>query len=103
LPIAAALILAAFQIVTNRLSAVDDMVTTNLCSGLGALLLLCAVLVVLPLDVMPALRHASAEQWLLFHHAADAWAVLGMAMIALGFAATVRLNTREAAAHVASD
>jgi drug/metabolite transporter (DMT)-like permease len=64
-PLAGALFFAAFQIVTNRLSAVDDMVTTNFFSGLGALLLLCVALALMPLDVMPSLSHASASQWLL--------------------------------------
>jgi drug/metabolite transporter (DMT)-like permease len=64
LPLAGALFFAAFQIVTNRLAEVDDMVTTNLFSGLGALLLLCVALALLPVDVMPTLSHASTSQWL---------------------------------------
>jgi hypothetical protein len=95
------------------------MVTTNLCSGRGALLLLCAVLVVLPLDVMPTLRHASAEQWLLIGVVGAIATLRQMSMVLairsaplsmltpfgcaqIGFAATVWLNAREAAAHVAS-
>ena len=64
LPLAGALFFAAFQLVTNRLAEVDDMVTTNLFSGVGALLLLCVALAVLPVDVMPTLTHASTGQWL---------------------------------------
>ena len=64
LPLAGALFFAAFQIVTNRLAEVDDMVTTNLFSGVGALLMLCVALAVLPVDVMPTLSHASTGQWL---------------------------------------
>ncbi len=64
-PLAGALFFAGFQIVTRRLSAVDDMVTTNLFSGLGALLVLCVVLALLPVDVVPALGHASPGEWLL--------------------------------------
>jgi len=60
-----ALFFAAFQIVTSRLSSVDDTVTTNLFSGLGALLVLCVTLAVVPLDVVPTLRHASPTQWML--------------------------------------
>lgn len=60
-----ALFFAAFQIVTNRLISVDDTVTTNLFSGLGALLVLCIALAVVPLDVVPTLRHASPMQWML--------------------------------------
>ena len=64
-PLCGALFFAAFQIVTNRLSSVDDTVTTNLCSGLGALIVLCMVLAVVPLDVVPTLRQASPAQWAL--------------------------------------
>jgi drug/metabolite transporter (DMT)-like permease len=64
-PLCGALFFAAFQIVTNRLSSVDDTVTTNLYSGLGALLVLCLALAVVPLDVVPTLRHASPVQWAL--------------------------------------
>jgi drug/metabolite transporter (DMT)-like permease len=65
-PLAGALFFAGFQIVTNRLASVDDMVTTNLWSGLGALLVLCIALVSTPaVDVVPALSHASAREWLL--------------------------------------
>lgn len=64
-PLCGALFFAAFQIVTNRLSSVDDTVTTNLFSGLGALLVLCATLAVVPLDVVPTLRQANSMQWML--------------------------------------
>jgi drug/metabolite transporter (DMT)-like permease len=64
-PLAGALFFAGFQIVTNRLASVDDMVTTNLYSGLGALLVLCAALAATPVDVVPSLSHASASQWML--------------------------------------
>jgi drug/metabolite transporter (DMT)-like permease len=39
--------------------------TTNLWSGLGALVLLCVALIALPVDVLPALSRASSAQWLL--------------------------------------
>jgi drug/metabolite transporter (DMT)-like permease len=141
-PIAGALFFAAFQIVTQRLNTVDDMVTTNLFSGLGALVLLCFALVVLPVDLVPTLRNATSEQWLLiglvgavatagqacmvmairsaplstltpfgyaqiafaamiswllFRHAPDRLAAIGMGLIALGGVATVWLNSRETA------
>jgi len=140
LPIAGALFFAAFQIVTQRLNAVDDMVTTNLFSGLGALVLLCFAVAVLPVDLVPTLSHATTEQWLLiglvgavatagqacmvmairaaplstltpfgyaqiafaaliswllFRHAPDRLAAVGMGLIAFGGAATVWLNARE--------
>lgn len=65
LPVAAALIFAVFQVVTNRLSAIDDMVTTNLLSGLGALTILCIALALLPLDVFATLARAGTSEWLL--------------------------------------
>jgi drug/metabolite transporter (DMT)-like permease len=64
-PLAGAVFFAGFQIVTNRLASVDDMVTTNLYSGLGALLVLCGALAATPVDVVPSLRHASTSQWAL--------------------------------------
>ncbi len=64
-PVAGALLFALFQVVTRRLAAVDDMVTTNLCSGLGALAVLCVALALLPVDLVPTLRGASRSQWLL--------------------------------------
>ncbi|CAN5338553.1 DMT family transporter [soil metagenome] len=141
-PLCGALLFAGFQIVTNRLSTVDDMVTTNLCSGLGALLMLCVALLALPIDVAPALSHASATEWMLigvvgaiatagqmsmvmairsaplsvltpfgyaqigfaavigwvlFNHAPDMWAGIGMALIAVAGIVTVWLNARESA------
>lgn len=141
-PLCGALFFAAFQIVTNRLSTVDDTVTTNLFSGLGALLVLCVVLALVPLDVVPTLRQASPAQWALigvvgvvattgqmcmalaircaplstltpfgyaqiafaallswavFKDAPDFWATAGMGLIALAGAATVWINSREAA------
>ena len=74
-PLAGALFFAAFQIVTNRLSAVDDMITTNLWSGLVALVMLCVALAVLPVDLLPSLSTASTGQWLLI-------GVLGLAATA---------------------
>jgi drug/metabolite transporter (DMT)-like permease len=65
LPIAAAAFFALFQVVTNRLSAADDSVTTNLLSGLGALVILCIVLAVLPVDAVAVLRQANPVEWLL--------------------------------------
>jgi hypothetical protein len=41
------------------------MVATNFFSGLGALLLLCVALAVLPIDVLTTLSHASSSQWVL--------------------------------------
>jgi drug/metabolite transporter (DMT)-like permease len=64
-PLAGALFFAAFQIATNRLSSVDDMITTNLWSGGVALVLLCIALIVLPVDLAPTLGQASLAQWLL--------------------------------------
>jgi drug/metabolite transporter (DMT)-like permease len=64
-PLAGALLLAAFQIVTNRLTLVDGLVTTNLYSGLGALIVLSVALVVLPVDLVPTLGQATPAQWLL--------------------------------------
>jgi drug/metabolite transporter (DMT)-like permease len=63
LPLTAALLFAGFQIVTNKLSASDDMVTTNLCSGLGAMLMTGVALLVLPIDVVPVLSNASSTEW----------------------------------------
>lgn len=65
LPVAAAALFALFQVVTNRLSAIDDTVTTNLLSGLGALLVLCVALAVLPIDAVAVLRQANTIEWLL--------------------------------------
>ena len=65
LPIAAAALFALFQVVTNRLSEADDTVTTNLLSGLGALLVLCIALAVLPVDAVAVLRQANSVEWLL--------------------------------------
>ena len=56
---------ALFQVVTNRLSSLDDMVTTNLLSGVGALAILCTALVLLPVDVVLVLSGASSMQWML--------------------------------------
>lgn len=64
-PLAGALLLAAFQIVTNRLTLVDGLVTTNLYSGLGALIVLSLALAVLPVDLVATLGQATTEQWLL--------------------------------------
>ena len=64
-PILGALLFAFFQVVTSRLASVDDMVTTNLCSGIGALVVLCAALALLPTELVPTLRGASRSQWLL--------------------------------------
>ncbi len=79
-PIAGALLFAFFQVVTSRLASVDDMVTTNLCSGIGALVVLCAALALLPTELLPTLRGASRSQWLLIG-VLGAFATLGqMAM-----------------------
>ena len=64
-PITGALLFAFFQVVTSRLAALDDMVTTNLCSGIGALVVLCAALALLPTELVPTLRGADRSQWLL--------------------------------------
>jgi RarD protein len=63
--IGGALSFAAYQIVTQRLNAVDDLVTTNLLSGSLALLMLCLALLVLPIDLQPTLGQATPTQWLL--------------------------------------
>ena len=77
---AGALLFASFQVVTSRLASVDDMVTTNLCSGNGVLVVLRAALALLPTEVLPTLRGASRSQWLLIGGLA-AFATLGqMAM-----------------------
>jgi drug/metabolite transporter (DMT)-like permease len=64
-PLAGALLLAAFQIVTHRLTQVDGLVTTNLYSGLGALIVLSIALAVLPVDLAATLGRATTAQWLL--------------------------------------
>lgn len=63
LPISGALLYAAFQLVTRRIAIADDLVVTNFLSALLVTSVLGAALWVLPLDVAPALKAASATQW----------------------------------------
>ena len=65
LPIAAAALFAFFQVVTSKLAALDDTVTTNLLSGLGALTILCAVLLAGPIHLFDTLGGARLDEWLL--------------------------------------
>lgn len=82
LPVAAAVLFAFFQIVTNRLATRDDSVTTNLLSGLGALLVLCVALAVLPVDAVGVLSRADRIDWLLIG-ALGAVATLGQIAMTL--------------------
>ena len=82
LPVAAAALFALFQVATNRLARVDDLVTTNFLSGLGALAILCIALIVLPVDAYATLRHAEPVEWLLIG-ALGAVATLGQMSMTL--------------------
>jgi drug/metabolite transporter (DMT)-like permease len=72
LPVFSALCYAGFQIVTRRLTATDDMVTTNFISALLVTLALGVSVWWMPLEVAPVLGEASLGQWLLL-------AVIGIA------------------------
>ncbi|HSV47762.1 MAG TPA: DMT family transporter, partial [Ramlibacter sp.] len=65
LPVGSALCFAAFQLVTRRISATDDLVTTNLISAALITVVLGFSIWLMPLDVAPVLGQASAVQWLL--------------------------------------
>jgi drug/metabolite transporter (DMT)-like permease len=65
LPVVAAALFALFQVTTNRLSTVDGIVTTNLISAIGALVILTAALLVSPLHTFAILGRASLGQCLL--------------------------------------
>ncbi|MDB5819446.1 MAG: putative transrane protein [Rhizobacter sp.] len=64
-PIVAAVFFAFYQAVTQRLAAVDDLVTTNLLSSLGALAVTCVAVLLLPIDTVGALSGASTVEWML--------------------------------------
>ncbi len=87
-PLVGALLFATFQIITNRLTRVDDLVTTNLYSALGAMVVLCiVVVVVMPVDLVLSLRQATAQQWF-FILLLGAIATLGQACMVLAIRST---------------
>lgn len=141
LPLGSASTYAVFQIVTSRLAALEDPLTTHFYTGLCAAVVLTLILVASPVDVVPTLSRAPAHHLvliamvgllatlgqacmlfavsmapistlmpfsylqiafaaaigtLLFHHAPEPGAVLGMVIIALGGAGSVWLNSRDA-------
>lgn len=147
LPLGSASTYAVFQVVTSRLAALEDPLTTHFYTGLSAALVLTLIVAASPVDIAPALSQAPLGAWaliamigllgtlgqlcmlfavtmapistlmpfayvqiafaavigtLVFHHAPEPAAVLGMVIIALGGAGSVWLNSRDARArHVA--
>lgn len=64
-PVAGAVLFAAFQIVTSRLMERDDMVTTNMLSGLTAWSVLCLLLLIFPTDALQSFERTGPVHWAL--------------------------------------
>ncbi len=63
LPIASALCYAAFQLLTHRIVASDDLVVTNLLSASVVTVAIGVILWSAPLDIAPVLSGATVQQW----------------------------------------